>query len=298
MGTLYAPRLRNLMGRILKRVVNLVLSAGMFLVDWASDLARRVAGKRRPPICVVLYYHSIPVESRLRFEQQMATLLRWAQPVAADRISGLADGGRYAVVTFDDGFESFAGNALPVLKERGICATVFVVTDFLGDFGGWRRFDPPSNHNERLMSPEQLILLPADLISIGSHTVTHPLLTSLSEDAAKEELLQSRLRLQGMLRRDIKLFSFPYGAFNTDLVSWCREAGYSRVFTIQPIRASTDGQDYVTGRFSVEPTDWRIEFFLKLMGAYRWQPLAFAFKKYMVLVTKRFKRCAIEKSVC
>lgn len=239
-------------------------------------------GTRCPPMCVVLFYHSIPFEQREQFVEQMDTLLRYAKPIAADGTFAMTDGARYAAVTFDDGFESVIKNAVPVLREKGIYATVFLVAEYIGKIAGWRHFEPGTNTSEGLMSVEQLLTLPSDLISIGSHTSTHAMLTSLDEHAAKAEILESRLRLQQMLQKNIKLFSFPYGAFNANLVAWCREAGYTRVFTILPVPALPDAEGYITGRVSVEPTDWKIEFRLKLMGAYRWLPVAFALKKMMI----------------
>ena len=220
----------------------------------------------------------------------MDILVRYAKPTAADATLTSTDTKRYAVVTFDDGFESFIENALPVLRRKGICATVFVVTEYLGKVPGWQRFDPVCNGGEKLMSAEQLETLPAELISIGSHTMTHPVLTSLCEHEAREEILSSRLRLEEIMGRDINLLSFPYGAFNRDLVTLCREAGYARVFTILPIPTFSSLGEYVTGRVCVEPTDWTIEFFLKLMGAYRWQLLAFAVKRNIVATANVFRR--------
>jgi len=289
------------MMRKMKRVVIVVLSSALFLLDWFRGLLRRAIGASGPPMCVVLFYHSIPFAQRGRFAEQMDILLRHAQPIAAGGTLELTDGVRYAAVTFDDGFESVAENAVPILRKRGIFATIFVVTEFLGKVAGWHHFGTYSNGNERLMGVEELSMLPADIISIGSHTMTHPVLTSLNGHAAKAEIYESRLKLQAMLQKDITLFSFPYGAFNADLVAWCREAGYTRVFTILPTPALPNAKGYVTGRVSVEPTDWKLEFRLKLMGAYRWLPLAFAAKKKMIEkfgALKRFSSYSNASGAC
>ena len=82
-----------------------------------------------------------------------------------------------------------------------------------------------------------------------------------------------------MLGREFDLFAFPYGGFNQDLIKICREAGYKRIFTTLPYPAELGPGEFVSGRVSVEPTDWPIEFSLKLDGAYRWLPIAFAAKR-------------------
>jgi hypothetical protein len=62
----------------------------------------------------------------------------------------------------------------------------------------------------------------------------------------------------------------------------CREAGYERIFTTLPVFAFAEPGEFVVGRVRVDPTDWPLEFRLKLAGAYRWLPAAFAFKRLIV----------------
>jgi hypothetical protein len=89
-----------------------------------------------------------------------------------------------------------------------------------------------------------------------------------------------------MLNRDVKLFSSPYGEFNDRVIEGCREAGYLRVFTTVPYLAFSESQEFVTGRVGAAPTDWPIEFRLKLAGAYRWVPYAYALKRRIFSKTR------------
>jgi peptidoglycan/xylan/chitin deacetylase (PgdA/CDA1 family) len=100
----------------------------------------------------------------------------------------------------------------------------------------------------------------------------------LPEEQARVELFDSRNKLRTLLNRDITLFSFPYGATSQRLVDLCREAGYERVFTIIPTLALSDPCEFITGRIAVDPTDWPVEFRLKLLGAYQWLPKIFKLK--------------------
>jgi hypothetical protein len=84
-----------------------------------------------------------------------------------------------------------------------------------------------------------------------------------------------------VLNIDVSLFSFPYGSFNSTLVQLCRDAGYARVFTTLPFLAFGKLEEFVSGRVTVEPTDWPIEFRLKILGSYRWLPLAITLKRQM-----------------
>lgn len=259
-----------------KRILKLAISMAFFTAAFLKVLSLRLAGKSPEALCVVLYYHSVPVNSRNKFARQMDTLLRWTRPISADSKCSLTTGMMYSVVTFDDGFESFLENALPELEEREIPSTVFVVAGNLGRATDWEGYP------EKIMSREQLLQLPSRLVTIGSHTLTHPVLPNVPEEVAMSELAESRKQLEESLQRRITLFSFPYGAFNNELVKCCKAAGYERIFTTLPFAAFADPDQFVTGRVCVEPTDWQIEFLLKLFGAYRWLPLAFSLKRKLV----------------
>jgi len=116
-------------------------------------------------------------------------------------------------------------------------------------------------------------------VAIGSHTVTHPELPCLDEKEARRELCQSREELRAILDKDINLLSFPHGTYNQKLLELSQQTGYTRVFSSEP--AFLDPQGYLAGRIDVQPTDWRIEFRLKLLGAYSWLPFAFPLKRKM-----------------
>jgi peptidoglycan/xylan/chitin deacetylase (PgdA/CDA1 family) len=255
------------------RLLKLIISVFFFVIANSCEAVSRLAGRRAPGQCITLYYHCVLPRHQVGFARQMDVLLKRAVPVPVDRREPLAPGRRYAAVTFDDGFTSVADHALPELIKRKIPATIFVTSDLLGQTPGWKGYPG------RFMSLDELRALPADLISLGSHTRTHAFLPRLTEEEARDEIAMSRVRLGQMLGRDFTLFAFPYGAFNEGLITICKEAGYQRIFTTLPYPAELGSQEFVSGRVTVEPTDWPIEFYLKLSGAYRWLPFAFATKR-------------------
>lgn len=260
----------------LKRFVKCVISLAVFAVTavWAF-LIRLVGGAPRGS-CIVLYYHSIPEDQRQRFAKQLDVLLRYATPTALSGDVELRTGVHLAAVTFDDGFQNVYENAMPELKKRQIPVVMFVIADAFGKAFG------PLGHSEKVMSLDQLQSLPEELVTIGSHTLTHPMLSTLSEDEARQEIGGSRTKLESTLNRKIRLFSFPFGCFNEQLVELCKEAGYSRVFTTLPKCAFAEPSEFAVGRVRVDPTDWPVEFRLKLNGSYRWLPVAFQFKRFIV----------------
>jgi peptidoglycan/xylan/chitin deacetylase (PgdA/CDA1 family) len=265
----------------LVRLAKLIISLIYFLWMEAGNVLRSLMGKQRPGICVALNYHAVSQRDRARFARQMNTMMRHAKAIAADHQETLQPGQHYVAVTIDDGLLSTLENAIPELMQRKIPAAVFVVPGLLGTVPRWTEYGRDAIGDEIIASADRLKELPADLILIGSHTMTHRWLPALSEDEARVEIAASRAELEKLLSREVKLFSFPYGGENERLIAICREAGYERVFTILPNLAFSDSHEFVTGRIGVNPTDWTLEFHLKIRGAYQWLPAVFSWKRKM-----------------
>lgn len=251
---------------------------GVSLFYLAGIRLGRVFQRNRVRGCVVLYYHSVPGEYAGRFGEQMHAAASQFKMVDVTEMNQLPSASDSVAITFDDALTSFAENAVPTLVQKKIPATVFVVTDALGQKPSWG--EGYYSSEERVMSVEQLRNLPS-LISVGSHTLTHPNLTNLSRESAAREIQYSKERLEGMLRRTIKVFSFPHGAFDSATVQQCKDAGYERVFTTEPTLMTESEEQYLVGRVAADPWDWQLEFRLKTLGAYCWQPYVRAIRNSM-----------------
>jgi peptidoglycan/xylan/chitin deacetylase (PgdA/CDA1 family) len=262
-----------------KRALKCGISLFVFFYSETRKALARALGQIPEGKCVVLYYHSVPASQQRRFARQLDVVLGCARPIRTDEDLTPALRTNRVAITFDDGFENFLTQALPELEKRNIPATVFVIAD-----GMSREFGSDA-HAEKLLSLEQVRNLPTRLVTIGSHTVSHPLLTQLEESEARREIQDSRTKLETMLDRDVTQFSFPFGGFNERLVAICREAGYERVYTTLPAFASEQKDEFEVGRVRVDPTDWPLEFRLKLAGAYRWLPAIFSCKRKIVSMT-------------
>ena len=137
------------------------------------------------------------------------------------------------VVTFDDAYASVLDLARPVLDEIGLPGTVFVVTDF-ADSGRtlqWAGIDRwrggPHEHELRGLGWEQLRELAAAGWEIGSHTLTHPRLTTLPDDALERELRLSREACERALGFPCRSIAYPYGDWDDRVVDAAAAAGYS-----------------------------------------------------------------------
>lgn len=260
-----------------KRFIKLVVSSIVFLIDCFINWILKLFNKTRAT-CVILYYHAVYPEEKKAFAQQMDDLLRWTKPIAINEIGLLKPGGRYCAVTFDDGFECVREHALPVLAKRNIPAALFVPSGCLGQPPPWldeRYID----HKNVVMTEKQLNSLDKKLVLIGSHGRTHQNLLQISPDEARKEIIQSKKELGDILNTPIETISFPHGDFNQTHIDIAIQEGYRQAYSILPELIYAASAGFVRGRIKVDPSDWRMEFRLKLLGAYRWLPAAFALKR-------------------
>jgi peptidoglycan/xylan/chitin deacetylase (PgdA/CDA1 family) len=258
-----ADRVGNIPTRIMK--VTLALLFLPLLEIWR--LGRQLNGK--PPISVVIYYHRVLSRERVRFGRQMDRLRRWSTPMRVSDEGRLSSDSRSVLVTFDDGWQSFYEVALPEIERRQIPVVVFLISGRLGQI-------LEAGCAERLMTEEELRSVAGGLVTIGSHTDSHARMPGLPENAARHELRTSREKLSRIIGREVSLFCFPFGAADPESIRLCREEGYLRAFTGIPERLRSN--KFAIGRVRVDPSDWTIEYFLKIVGAYIWVPAAITAK--------------------
>lgn len=261
-----------------RRILKFCISAGYALLMRPYVTVKRCLGVDKGG-CVVLCYHVIRPQDRQKFTRQMEDLLRYCKPVSLVNRMPLEPAVMHAAVTFDDAFVGVYENALPELIPRKIPCTVFVPAQLLGSMPQWAGLTQRPEPWLRIMNEDELRSLPPDLVSIGSHSMSHPNLKQVDEMTARREFVQSRERLSEIAGRDIRLFAYPYGAHNQTLTRWAVESGYEKVFTLLPRLLRNAEKRHVFGRVGVTPQDWKWEFRLKLMGAYQWLALVTAAKQ-------------------
>jgi len=150
---------------------------------------------------------------------------------------------RPVVLTFDDGYRDVLANAAPVLRRLHMPATAFVITDRVGgpdpSFLDWR----------------DLKELERDGFAIGSHTVHHLRLPSLSTAQARLELTRSRATLERHLGRSVRWFAYPDGAEDAAVVRLVRQAGYLLAFTTQHGVAQYAREPFLLHRYEIPRSD-------------------------------------------
>jgi peptidoglycan/xylan/chitin deacetylase (PgdA/CDA1 family) len=275
-------------------------------------------GQHAPRLCVVNYHRILEKPDALLESEPDLAAFRWQMRLLADcfnvmplgdALASLESGQlppRTVCITFDDGYRSVHDLALPVLKEFGLHATVFVTSGHVGRGNMWNdriidavqslpageldltdtglgrfalhtlddrrrsaemlteasKYLPPAKRGalvERLTSlagagvPRELMLTPDMVINldrqgmeIGAHTVTHPILTSLDDAAARAEIRTSKEQLEALIGKPVRLFAYPNGKVGMDFdarhVAMVRECGFDAAFTTA-VGAITRTQD-------------------------------------------------------
>lgn len=116
-------------------------------------------------------------------------------------------------LSFDDGYLHLMDNVLPVLRDLDFTATVFVVSGMVGMDAGQAHY-ANADFDRDLLGWGHLETLLKDGFEIGSHTLSHPWLSKLSESEAEYELEQSGRNLQKRLQVPIRSLAYPYGDVN------------------------------------------------------------------------------------
>ena len=118
------------------------------------------------------------------------------------------------VITFDDGYHDVFTNAYPLLKEYGLVATFFIITSL------------PDEGREGYLSWAEIKALHAAGMEIGSHTYTHPDLRGQPYDYVVWQVLGSKEAIEARIKEPVRLFSYPSGRYDQQVVEVLRSTGY------------------------------------------------------------------------
>ncbi len=136
--------------------------------------------------------------------------------------------------TFDDAFRS-AATVFPALERLGVSIQIFVCTRYalvgapltIPELAG----DDPAQL--ATMSWDELREHAARGIAIGSHVVSHPHLTTLSDDDLRRELTESKEEIEDRLGRVCDDLAYPYGEHDARVRAEAQAAGYGRAYALR-----------------------------------------------------------------
>jgi peptidoglycan/xylan/chitin deacetylase (PgdA/CDA1 family) len=226
-----------------------------------------------------LCYHSIAPQgpryltiSAELFERQLAALRR--RGIRSGDLTALAslETGRRieptAFLTFDDGFRDNRETALPLLREYGFGAFVFVLPPLV-DRGAPLEWPEVAADRERFPSTMRSVTWPMleemkeGGFEVGSHTLSHPHLPMLGGEALREELSQSRARIVERLG-SCETIAYPFGEWSPEVAAAARDCGYRFAFSLPTAAGQRGATPHSIPRINVDYRDEERRFGRKL----------------------------------
>jgi len=117
------------------------------------------------------------------------------------------------VLTFDDGYRDFYDYVYPILREKNLKATVFIISQFVG--------------GERYLTWSQIQeMSKSGLVSVGNHTLNHPYLTSLRIEEIRNQIISANNIISEKVGQRIRFFAYPYGAVNSLIEEVLKEGDF------------------------------------------------------------------------
>lgn len=255
-----------------------------------------------PPGIRILMYHrvepnddpkqydqlNVPPE---QFDKQMALLAKHYNVITLEQAINLlksgvddAEGKPKIVITFDDGYLDNITHALTILENHQLPAIIFITTQFAEQqlthpkykerkepqHLTWKQVNRLSNH---------------PLISIGSHTNTHPFLSEIEDEQSKTEIVDSKKLIEDHIQKPIQFFCYPSGNYAAREINFLEQSTYRAAVTVKPGSNSIDTPIYELRRTEVTAKDTPIELRKKLAGAYDFLHRFLDFKR-----ERRFER--------
>lgn len=207
------------------------------------------------------------------FEVALPVLKRHGMHATFFVTSGFLDGGRMWNDTVIESIRGYRGEQLD-LSDIGLGAFLLddvgkrrtAIDQLLGQLK-YRTLTERSDLVEAIAAaasislPENLMMSSAQLkalrdagMTIGGHTASHPILARLNEEAAFEEILVGKHRLEAILGESIDLFAYPNGKPGRDYLAahpaMVKRAGYVAAVSTAPGVARSGCDLYQIPRFT------------------------------------------------
>ncbi len=128
---------------------------------------------------------------------------------------------RAVAITFDDGYRDNAVVAFPLLQKYGFTATFFInpkpIEDEYPSYMTWAQVEQMSRAG----------------MDVESHSYSHPMLTHLSVEELLQEVRDASDAIEAHTGKRPRLFSYPFGTYNRQVVDVLRGEGYVGAVTLR-----------------------------------------------------------------
>ncbi len=157
------------------------------------------------------------------FEENIKTFLENGYTIISMKELALADSGKIdlpnkpLVITFDDGYYSNYEYIYPILKQYQVKASIFIVTDKIGQEMDGIKY---------LSWEECLEMQNSGLVEIGSHSKKHVFYDKRSVRELRDDVKASYDKIEEHLgKQELKIFAYPYGAYTSETVTTLKNNG-------------------------------------------------------------------------
>ncbi|ASM35117.1 polysaccharide deacetylase [Campylobacter sputorum subsp. bubulus] len=172
------------------------------------------------------------------------------------------------VITFDDGYKDNFTNALPLLKKYGFKATIFIVCNrFDNNWASDKDLKKPSpelNAEEMLSDDEVKMMIESGFIEIGSHTLNHANLPSLSLKEKEMEIKNSKSLIEEKFGITCKSFAYPFGFYDKNDIILAKNSGYKFATTTTPDVVRSKYSNFEIPRLMISGRGNLLHFILKI----------------------------------
>lgn len=180
------------------------------------------------------------------------------------------DAKKKVALTFDDAYLDFYESALPVLREYDVPATLFVISECIGQAGPADVTSAPGEPS--FMTATQLQeVADGDLVTIGNHTKTHrDLAANEDEDTLHEEILGGKRALESRFGTTVDRFCYPGGKFNDRCAKYV-EQSHSLAVTVRRGLVSANQDPYRIPRIDGNQPEHQIRWALSDFSDSLWR---------------------------
>lgn len=186
------------------------------------------------------------------------------------------------VITFDDCAAALFDFAIPELLRRKMKAVFYMPSEHIDGLNIWD-IEEHSMISVKLMNAIQLQQLVSMGMEIGSHGEKHIKLDTVSKDLAYNDMLNSKITLEGLLNNKVYSFAFPYGKIPVQHQQLLNKAGYKFGLSIYTAFET----NYTLRRFAINEHDGKQTINMKLSSKYRL--MRFFYDPILLLKNKLFK---------
>lgn len=195
------------------------------------------------------------------FEKQLDTLIEnGAYFATPSELAKFSETGKYPKncvwISFDDAEKSVYDIAFPILKERNIPFTVFVISSKVGS-KDYNNLEMASWDNLREMRD-------SGLVTFGSHTHN---MHYLEDDRAvfldsnnyrefEKDIKLSKITLEKELNVKINSIAYPFGDTNDDITEITKNSGFEYAYLLSPNPITKDDSPYYQNRYLIDKNNF------------------------------------------